>query len=175
MRNALVLAVLLSSCSAVAPRNESHFGPVDGESLLAVGGSYSRINPDVGQTSNLVTVQTAFGYFLTKEHEVGGQILVGRADSGNTEAESTAVLPYYNYNYRQSSRTWYYVGPHLGVINTVAKSGAFKSDDTNVSIGVHGGIRQWLTPNSALYLEPRLTFNSDVSDFTLLFGVNFTL
>jgi len=175
MRIAFVLALLLSSCSAVTPRNESHFGPVEGESLLAVGGSYSRINPDVGQTATLVTAQTALGYFLTAEHEVGGTILVGRADSGNTEAETTAVLPYYNFNYRQSSRTWYYVGPHLGVVNTVAKSGGLKSDDTNVSIGVHGGIRQWLTPNSALYLEPRLTFNSDASDFTILFGVNFTL
>lgn len=176
MRTALVLAAaLLTSCAAANPQGRANYGPVTGESLITFGGSLSSIDPDQGSSARTTTGQAGFGYFISEEHEVGGQVLLIDSDGSGFEAQNYSIAPYYNYNYRQSSRTWFYGGPHMGLVYSSTKAGNFSDDDTSFSFGVHGGLRQWITPRTSYFLEPRFTTSSEFDDFTFLFGLNFTL
>jgi hypothetical protein len=175
MRIALAIALLTASCAVARPQGSAHYGPVSGESIITFGGSLSKLDPDSGGDITTSTNQAGFGYFLTDEHEVGGQLLLFRLEGSGFEAESSQFAPYYNFNYRQSSRTWFYFGPHLGVVRTETRGTNFKDDDTSASFGVHGGIRQWLTPRTSYFFEPRYTTSSDFDEFAFLFGLNFSL
>ena len=175
MHIVLALVLLTASCASVNPQGSAHYGPVSGESLITFGGSLSRIDIDGGSDTTTVVNQAGFGYFIADQHEVGGQILLFSTDGDGFESNTYQLAPYYNFNIRQSSRTWFYFGPHLGFVYTEFKSGAVSDDDFNLSIGIHGGLRQWLTPRTSYFFEPRYTTSSDFDDFTLLFGLNFSL
>lgn len=169
---------LVTSCATVGPEPQGgvgRYGPSQGESILTFGGALSRIDPDQGGDVDSFVAQAGGGYFLDENQEVGGQVLLTMSDGSGFESDTYVLAPYYNYNFRQSSRTWYYVGPHAGLLYTDVSSGAFSDDDTSFSYGVHGGVRQWLTPSTSWFIEPRLTQSSDVDDFTILFGLNVTV
>ncbi len=172
------LSLLFSaSCAAVAPTPQGdvgRYGPGEGESLLTFGGALSMIEPDEGEDVDSLTGQVGVGHFLDEHNEVGGQILVARADSDGFDTSFIALAPYYNYNWRQSSRTWYYAGPHIGLLFSEVDAGTVDEDDTSFSYGAHAGVRQWLTPSTSWFVEPRLTQSSEVDDFTILFGLNVT-
>lgn len=175
MRLLALLLLFAASCASAPTQGSAHYGPAMGESLLTFGGNLSRLDIDDSPNTTTTTNQAGFGHFLTDEHEVGAQALLFRVDGGGFEADSFSIAPYYNYNYRQSSRTWFYGGPHLGVVYTKFKGQGVKDDDTSLSFGIHGGIRQWLTPTTSYFIEPRLTTSSDFDEFALLFGLSFTL
>ncbi|MFT5286885.1 MAG: hypothetical protein ACI8TQ_003060 [Planctomycetota bacterium] len=175
MRLFLLPVLLLASCYASAPQGGGHFGPLPGESILTVAGSISSQEPDVGDTTDTVIAQVGIGHFLDEVREVGGQILIANSSSGNFESEVLGLLPYFNWNFRQSEQTWFYAGPHAGLIEVTFSGGGFNESETELSYGVHGGMRQWVTSRSAFYIEPRITKSSKLDDFTILFGINFAL
>jgi len=172
---AISALVLATSCAAVVPAPQDgtgQYGPLVGESLLTFGGSLSRSDPDGGSDTDSLTGQVGGGYFLDEHQEVGGQLLFALLDGDGFEANIYQVAPFYNYNFRQSSRTWYYAGPHIGLIFTDFEAGGVSDDDTSLSYGVHGGVRQWMTPRTSWFIEPRITQSSEIDDFSILFGLN---
>ena len=153
---------------AVRVQDDVDYGSQKGDSLLSAAFSLSSSSPDGGEDITTVVTQLGAGFFLTQEHEVGGQILYASSDSGAFDSEIISIAPYYNYNWRQSSRTWFYAGPHLGV--QIIDTGF--DDSTELSFGVHGGLRQWLTPSTSVFVEPRFTTSDELDDFTLLVGLS---
>ncbi len=162
------------SAAAASPKQE-RYGPGEGESLVTAAGQIS--NTDIGGDSTRTFLAlVGGGYFLTPEHEVGGQISFATSDPENgSSVTAVFVAPYYNYNWRQSSRTWYYAGPHAGFAKV--ESGSF--DDSSFALGVHAGLRHWLSPTTSVFVEPRYTWyeidSETVNDLTALFGISVTL
>ncbi|MEO6711592.1 MAG: hypothetical protein ABI054_02205 [Planctomycetota bacterium] len=146
-----------------------------GENLFSIGGSFGTTEIDNDDTTS-INLQAAFGHFLTDVHEVGGQLNENYTspDKGD-DTIFTSVTGFYNYNFRQNPRTWFYVGPHAGFL--LADAGG--EDDTALAIGVHGGVRHWLSENSAVFAEPRLTFSEfdgdDVRTAEVIFGYTVVL
>jgi hypothetical protein len=161
-----------TSAVSAEPQGVGRYGPGEGESLLTFGGALTFTDPDVGDDVDTLTAQVGYGYFLDEHHEVGGQILNSLSDSDDFESTIFVVAPYYNYNWRQSSRTWYYAGPHIGILYNSIDTPGFDEDDTSFAYGAHGGVRQWITPSTSWFVEPRITKSSDVDDITILFGLN---
>ncbi len=160
---------------------QGSFGPTGGENLFSIGGSLSSQTIDLGgttgdSTTTTLNLQGSVGHFLTDVHEVGVQLFESYSspDTGN-DTIVTSLGGYYNYNFRQTPRTWFYAGAHLGLLQI--DSGG--SDDTNIAIGIHGGVRHWLSESAALYAEPRITrseFNGgDVMTTEIVFGYSVVL
>lgn len=160
------------------------YGPLKGESELTFGGSLgstkSKFDGGSSTTDTSLNGQVGYGRFLTNEREVGGQLIfnVLSPDQGD-DLRQIAILPYYRYNFRQSERTWFYAGGHLGL----QKFEAGGESDTAISYGIHGGMKSWLTPQVSFFVEPRLTFSNydlggidlDVTDFRTLVGFSYSL
>jgi len=145
----------------------TRYGTVEGDSLVTFGGSLSDTNRDGGGSTTTITAQVGYGRFLTDTREVGGQFLLSDSDDFTV----ISIAPYYNWNWKQSERTWFYAGPHLGIVKIDGPG----FDDTDLSFGVHGGLRQWITPNTSYFIEPRFTTSSDFDEFAILFGLNVSL
>src|SRR5687767_676048 len=148
------------------------YGPTEGQNLLAFGGSISTTEIDSFDFTT-ITLQASFSHFLTDIHEVGGQLNQNylSPDQGD-DTVFTSLTGFYNYNFPHNagSRTRFYAGPHLGIL----KADAGGEDDTNLAIGIHGGVRHWLTERSAVFAEPRFTLsefdNEDVETAEVIFG-----
>jgi hypothetical protein len=159
--------------SAPAPQTDK-YGPGTGESIVSLATQLSSTRV-AGSTVSDVILSGGGGYFLTDEHEVGGQLLVAYIKpSGTGSATLESILPYYNYNYRQNSRLWYYGGPHMG-LQHVAGGG---ESSNSFAIGMHAGGRYWLSPSTAVYAEPRYTYSRQLghsaNEITLLLGLSVT-
>ena len=157
------------------------YGPTGGQNLFSIGGALSRQKIDFqggSITSTDLNAQLGFGRFLTDVHEVGLQVNESYSHSDSAGAKdtiSTGIAPYYNYNFRNSPRTWFYVGAHAGA--ELSEQGG--KSDTNFAYGVHGGVRHWLSQSAAIFAEPRYTrsqFDSfDVETTEIIFGYSVVL
>ncbi|MCC7014385.1 MAG: outer membrane beta-barrel protein [Planctomycetes bacterium] len=183
---------LVASEAVEAPVDWAAYGPlrsaalqgagvptgIGGKQLLAFGGSISSVEVDGEDTMNLI-LQAAFGYFLDDTHEVGGQVLHYVSDSDSFEFTSRQIAPYYNYNYRQSPRLWYYGGAHAGIaIFEIDVKGGGDYDETGFAFGPHVGARYWLSPTTAVFAEPRITWSfleDTETTLEVLFGFTTTL
>ncbi len=169
--DAFALAAASESTTTALPQMEV-FGPTGGKQLIGFAGSLSKLSGDADVTS--LDGQITVGYFLTDVHEVGGE-LDASISSGDTDSTQVTVAPYYNYNIRSTPRQWFYVGGAVGL--AIVKSGG--DTFTGYAIGPHCGMRYWITPRSAFFVEPSITFLK-VSDFSftdvaILFGLTITL
>ena len=195
LKNLLTLATLLAatSCAATHPNTRAsvpvntrtsvpvtanasapvqdaqhvRYGTIEGESILTFGGSLSNQDFDSGGDTKNLTAQVGYGRFLANDREVGGQALISESD----DFTFINLAPYYNWNWKHSERTWYYAGPHAGL--GIIEGPGF--DDTVFSVGVHAGLRQWVTPRTSYFIEPRITTSSDLDEFAILFGINVSL
>lgn len=157
---------------AAAGSAQGVYGPTGGQQLFSIGGSISQQTIDTNggdfETTSF-NAQAGFGYFLTDVHEVGGTFgeSYTKIDvpGGNDpdDSISTNLLGYYNYNWRTTPRTWLYGGAHLGLF--IADQGG--NNDTNFAIGIHGGVRHWLSESAAIFAEPRLTRSEFEGDSVL--------
>lgn len=162
-----VLALLALSASAQV----DHFGPIGGDNLISVSGAISRYSIDSFDVTS-ISGQFGFGHFLTDIHEVGATLatIYSSPEKGD-DSVNESLSGYYNYNFRNNPRTWFYAGGHLG-LNYFDAGG---SDDTNLALGIHGGVRQWLSPRTAFFVEPRITFASDIDITEIVFGYTVAL
>ena len=177
----LVLAspALATSTSLFAPAQTDRFGPIGGEQLLSLAGAIAMNTSDFdGQsTTDLsLSAQAGVGYFLTDVHELGVTVLADYTipDEGD-DSVTLGLAPYYNYNIRSDPRTWFYFGAHAGY--QMFQSGDF--DENGFAIGAQVGMRKWLGPRTAFYVEPRFTYAtfSDLDFYTtqVLFGYSFAI
>jgi hypothetical protein len=156
---------------AGAAQAQERYGPTGGENLLSVAGSISNFDVD-GFSVLSITGQFGFGRFLTKEHEVGASVSISYLNPEDFDSSvSEGLSGYYNYNWRDQPRTWFYAGPHIGLSLTDANG----DDDTSIAVGGHGGLRHWLTSRTAFFVEPRLTFASDLTISEIIFGYTIAL
>ncbi len=163
-----------------APPVQDRYGPAGGESLLSLGVTLQsrETEPDVGEdtTDSTLFGQVGFGYFLADEHEIGAQFLgvLNSPDEGD-DVVFLAISPYYNYNFRANPRTWWYVGPHVGLA-FIDFGGESESE---LAYGVHVGMRQWISPDAAFFVEPRYTItefgDTDITTFDILLGLDVAL
>lgn len=153
-------------------------GPMGGKQILSFGGSLSRTSVDSNDTMNFV-LQAAFGYFLTDEHEVGGQLTTYISDSDDFEFTSRSLGAFYNYNIPYQPNLWFYGGAHAGIsIYEVDVSGGGDYDETGFAFGPHGGARLWISASAAIFVEPRITFaflDDTETIIEVLFGYSMTL
>jgi hypothetical protein len=169
----LLAFFLLTSCAAVAPTENIHYGAIKGESVLSFGASLSEVEADTSgfEDSDSESLQAGIGYFLTNEHEFGGQFLYDSSKSLDSRLTNRGLYPYYNYNFKLSERTWLHIGPHFGI----AEMKGAGSKESDFSYGAQAGIRQWVTPRVAVFFERRNTYSEENEHFFFLFGVNISL
>jgi hypothetical protein len=183
MHSKISIACAVSLLAATGAA-QGTFGPTGGQQLFSLGGSISRVSIDTGGGDFDVTsfnAQVGFGYFLTDVHEVGVQLgesyqeIDAPGSAADSDQISTNLSGYYNYNFRTTPRTWFYAGPHLGLY--IADQG--NQTDTNIAIGIHGGVRHWLNESAAVFAEPRITrseFEGDeVMTNEIVFGYSVVL
>jgi hypothetical protein len=176
---AVLMAVPLHAQAASAAER---FGPSGGDSEVQVSGSISKTDTDGGDFKT-TTAQFGFGYYL-KDPKTGGSkiILNGEAEVGgqlfwlkSDGFDSISVLPYGRLNYRINERTATYGGVHIGIQKN--KVGGQSSDGT--SYGFHGGLKNWLSPELAGFLEGRWTKSKlddfDTTEIIILVGLSYTL
>lgn len=186
MKLLLVVGCLLAvGCKATDP-NASEFGPAPGESTLSFSGTVSdrQITPAGFPTTKNTSLiaQVGYGYFLTDKNEIGANLSLDIFDSNvpNSDRDIIELSFLYNYIFNKSPRTWWYAGVDAGVVH-VDDDGAGESDD--FAWGVHVGMRQWVTPSTAIVIEPfykntefeTLSGTADEDRFGVLFGVQVTL
>jgi len=171
--------VSLAALPAAAPRQESAFGPTGGEQLFGIYGDLASVSADYPGGSASASVfggALSFGYFLTDANEIGALLLatIISPDSGD-DIKAWSLTPYYNYNFRQDPRTWYYVGAHTGF----AYLDAGGDSDGALALGAHCGMRHWISPRTAFFVEPRATVAfallGDVTTTEVLFGYTIAL
>ena len=148
------------------------YGADAGEKLVMGAMQMSSANTDGGSTEN-TSGMLGFGYFLTEQHEVGGQLLVTYFAPPGPNSVAFFLAPYYNFNFRVNPQLTIYGGPHLGY----ARFEAGNQSDDSVQIGVQAGGRYWLDRNTAAFAEWRYTnyeaFGSSTNEFAILLGLAF--
>jgi hypothetical protein len=171
----LPLLLLIFSCSATNRPQEAHYGPIEGESIYSLGGTYGFIDFDDSSKDQIVeSAQFATGHFLSDTHEWGVQANWLAHDFNFFEIRTIGLFPYFNFNFQQSERTWFYVGPHAGYVYvTVEPFGMASTTSDEISYGAQMGIRHWLTPSVSIFAEPRITQSSSFETRTILMGLNF--
>jgi hypothetical protein len=149
------------------------YGAGKGETIVTAAMQISSSNTQ-GSATQSVAGQFGGGYFLTDEHEVGGQLLIDYIAPPGPNAVLVFLAPYYNYNYYVNPRLSVYGGPHMGY----ARFSAAGDDTNSFQYGAQAGARYWLEPKTAAYAEWRFThyqaFGEGTNDFTLLLGLAFT-
>lgn len=182
----LCCSILTVGCTATDESPETTYGPIKGDSLISLGGSWDESRVDASGTptidTTIITTTLQYGYFITAAHEVGGQVLFDLFDTNieNQDEDTLELSAYYNYNFRQSSRTWYYVGADLGW-RTIDSDALGNSD--SAAYGVHVGMRQWLTPQISLFIQPfykrseievTTDSNADEDRYGIVYGFGFS-
>jgi len=152
---------------------DSEYGASAGEKIVMGAMQMSSANTDGGSTQN-VSGMLGAGYFLTDQHEVGGQLLVTYFAPPGPNSVAFFLAPYYNFNYQVNPRLSIYGGPHLGY----ARFEAGNQSDDSVQFGVQAGGRYWLERNTAAFAEWRYTnyeaFGSSTNEFAILLGLAFS-
>ena len=158
-----------------APAEE--FGPHDHQLLLNAAGTLSFVENDNADT-NSISAQLGLGYFLTREHEIGGQMLSTWSDmDGGVESTQLFIGPYYTYTHYIDTRSTIYGGPHLGLTYISFDAPGFDDSETVFAYGLHVGYRHWITPAVSFNVEPRWTHSDfdddlggDTDQYDILFG-----
>lgn len=175
---ALATAVAALSLPAAAQGGNTN-GPLAGEWLLGLDLGYSWQTQDSVERETFQLGATV-SRFLSRPHQLGLEVrsLYEAVEAGG-HAGSLFVGPIYNYNWYPATRTALYVGGRAGAAFEDVTGGG---DDTNFAWGLQAGLRQWITPRAALYVEPRYTrFEIDSGGaterdrFDLLLGLNLVL
>lgn len=174
---AVALATL--TVSASAQYSGSMNGPLAGEWLLGLDLAYTHEEQGALE-SEAFTLGTSLSRFLSRPHQLGLELRSRyEAIEAGGHAGELFLGPLYNYNWYPAERTALYLGLRAGAAyEDVTGSG----DDTNFAWGAQAGLRQWLTPRTALTLEPRWTrYEIDGSTaterdrFDVLIGLNLVL
>jgi len=180
--------------SSSPPRvDASTYGPANGESEVTFGGSLgikstdSSLNGVSGGTTDDIglTAQVGYGYYVTRSHELGAQVLfnLNRPDGGGDNG-TIGLFPYYRLNFRGADRLQFYVGAHGGLqqFEQDDQMGGSQSD-SGFSYGGHVGLKSWLTPDLSFFFEPRFTLSTlsfdsvdvDIEEFRVLLGFTYAL
>lgn len=154
-------------------------GPLAGESLLGLDLAYSH-EEQGGLESEAFVLGAAYSRFLARPHQLGLELRSRyEAIEAGGHAGELFLGPLYNYNWYPAERTAIYLGVRAGAVyEDVTGAG----DDTHFAWGAQVGLRQWLTPRTALSIEPRWTrYEIDQGGaterdrFDVLIGLNLVL
>lgn len=182
---ALLFTLALAACSSTPTQRSqddpvpSRFGPGAGgrtfssgfsliktevtDTSLRIGARNRRAAPTTSANQTDLSFSLGLGYYFTAVQEAGFTARYSKTDDDTgTEFSVVFLEPYYNYNWQSTPRTWFYGGPHLGIAFLEADG----IDDSGLSLGLHVGMRHWLTPRASFFVEPRFT-NSDNSTLTV--------
>lgn len=173
-------AALAALCLPVSAQYDGSMnGPLGGESLLGLDLAYTHQEQD-GLESEVFVVGAALSRFLARPHQLGIELRsrYGAIEQGGHAGE-LFLGPLYNYNWYPAERTALYLGVRAGAAyQDVTGLG----DDTHLAWGAQAGLRQWITPRTALAIEPRWTRyeidhagTSERDRFDLLVGLNLVL
>lgn len=177
-----LIPVLAVSARAILPQDETQFGPNDkSRFLLSFSGSYTLRDNEVFDREDLQLL-TGLGYFPTRHHEFGTQLIVSYQKSdldegGGSKSYAYRFSPYYNYNWQVTPQLDLFLGPHVEV--SAIDSGDDSS--TNFGYGIQGGARYFLSPNFGVEVQPRFTRRSldgdfdTENEFAWLFGITIVL
>jgi hypothetical protein len=152
LRAAVALAAL--SLPASAQYSGSMNGPLADEWLLGLDLAYS-YEERSGPEHEALTLGASLSRFLAREHQLGLELRTRyEAIEAGGHAGELFVGPLYNYTWYPAERTALYLGLRAGAAyEDVTGAG----DDTHFAWGAQAGLRQWLTPRTALGIEPRWT------------------
>jgi hypothetical protein len=173
-------AALACLCLPLAAQSGgSMHGPLGGESLLGLDLAYTHADQDDIESESFV-VGAALSRFLARQHQLGLELRsrYGALEEGGHAGE-LFLGPLYNYNWYPAERTALYLGVRAGAAyQDVTGLG----DDTHFAWGAQAGLRQWITPRTALAIEPRWTRyeidhagTTERDRFDLLIGLNLVL
>lgn len=173
-------AALAALCLPLSAQYDGSMnGPLGGEWLLGLDLAYTYADQDGIEREDFV-LGTSLSRFLAREHQLGLEL---RSRYGALEAGGHAgeffLGPLYNYNWYPAERTGLYFGVRAGAAyEDVTGLG----DDTHFAWGAQLGLRQWITPRTALAIEPRWTRyeidragTTERDRFDLLIGLNLVL
>lgn len=172
-------AVSALAFPAVAQESGGMNGPLAGEWLLGLDLAYTHEEQD-GLEREAFLLGSALSRFVAREHQLGLELSSRfAAIEAGGHAGELFLGPLYNYNWYPAERTALYVGLRAGAAyEDVTGAG----DDTHFAWGAQAGLRQWLTPRTALSIEPRWTryeidqgAAGERDRFDLLVGLNLVL
>jgi len=172
-------AALTLLVPSVAAQSGSMNGPLGGEWLLGLDLAYTHREQDDVESESAM-IGASLSYFLSRPHQWGIELRsrFDAIEAGGHAGELFAGA-LYNYNWYLAERTGLYAGLRAGAAYEDATGTA---DGTHFAWGGQIGLRQWITPRAALYVEPRFT-RYEIDDanatererFDLLIGLNLVL
>jgi hypothetical protein len=178
-----LLALAAALCALPAPLSAQQSGntngPLSGEWLLGLDLGYAWQSQDSLERESF-QIGATLSRFLSRPHQLGLELRSRyEAIEDGGHAGQVFLGPIYNYNWYPAARTAVYLGGRAGAaFEDVTGAG----DDTHLAWGLQAGLRQWITPRAALYVEPRYTrFEIDGDGaterdrFDLLLGLNLVL
>jgi hypothetical protein len=174
-----VVVALCGGLPVLAQQDAAFNGPLPGEYLLGLDLAYGGTRQDGVETEYLL-LHTDVSRFFGRPHQLGLE-LTSRFDAveHGGHAGSFFVGPLYNYNWYPGEATCLYAGGRVGVaFGDVTGT----PDHSDLAYGFQIGLRQWITPRTALKIEPRYTRIetdtgglTEVDRFDLLVGLNLVL
>jgi len=155
-KHALLAALALASGSAFAAPSEGDIEVV----FSTAGGELALVD---GET--LFDVQARIGYFMTRNHELGGAARLG-FNSAADPSESLDLGGFYRYNLIKSGteRDWWYGGVELDLWNVTS------DDDQPMTLRPHLGQKYMLSDDVAF--DWNIGYQMDLSDVELEDVVN---
>lgn len=173
-------AALAALCLPLSAQYDgSMHGPLGGEWLLGLDLAYSYQDQDAIE-SEVFVVGATCSRFLARPHQLGLELRsrFGALEEGGHAGE-VFLGPLYNFNWYPGERTALYLGLRAGAAyQDISGLG----DDTHLAWGAQVGLRQWITPRTALAIEPRWTRyeidhagTTERDRFDLLIGLNLVL
>ncbi|MCK4838635.1 MAG: hypothetical protein KAS94_07500, partial [Desulfobulbaceae bacterium] len=121
-----------------------------------------------GSDSDIMLVAANGAVFITDALAVGGNVALMAMDDGagsDITVVTVAVEPNYHFG---SGTVVPYAGAHLGIMAFDYGSGS----ETEVSFGPHGGLKSFLSENTALDTQLRFTTSSSADTLELRVGLN---
>ena len=145
-------------------------GTKAGDTEVTLSGSYQNFGGTNMAGSDVVTLATGMGYFVTKEAEVGGTVMGQWGDNQSGLAFSTNFKWHFNTN----SDVVPYVGPQVGLYH----QDMLGLDATDFSWGALVGVKVFVSQNVNIFAEYNLlrveaAIAHDIHSF--FFGIGYTL
>lgn len=138
------------------------YGPDSNDFLISGAMSFARAEyqyDTAAQDTKTYTFSTSVSYFIDRTNEIGlsGAYQEINVDEGSAGDGDTAFLyAFYNFNYDTSPRTTLYAGPQAGW----ARFDNGNDSSSDLTYGVHIGLRHWLHPHVSIVIEPQYFYTN---------------
>ncbi len=163
----LACAVVASACLTAPPTGHAQVSA--GLSELGFLGSFTRQTVG-GESASGIAAQGAYGYFLTKNLELGGNLTLAAMTDSDTVGAFSGFLAVH-FPSSSAPQTVPYIGAQLG--------SGFGFDDNPTTIGLFGGVKFFVTPGAAISLQPsyisQKTERATLNTFSIATGISLYL